>query len=72
MCALKCSASFGYPHTTPKFHPAIAGICKSFVNWNTYLTTVLNNADRASLWNVMITLVGGRFSLSHFVLRHLK
>ena len=31
-----------------------------------YLTTVLSRADRASLWNVMMTDVGGRESLEAF------
>ena len=37
----------------------------------TYLTTVLNNVDLASLWKVIITVVDGRSSLQ-VLLRHLK
>jgi len=37
----------------------------------THLTTVRNNADRASLWNVIMTLVCGK-SVFHCWLRQLK
>jgi len=36
-----------------------------------YLTTVLSKVERASLWKVMMTLVGGRSEL-HILLRHLQ
>ena len=39
---------------------------------DTHLATVRNNVDLASLWNVIITDVGGRLSISYGILWHLK
>lgn len=39
---------------------------------STHLTIVLSRVDRASLWKVMITLVGGRALTAYWTGRHLR
>lgn len=57
---LKITINYFYINLLQHLDTIIKYVSVSFILWHIYLTIVRNSVERASLWNVIITLVSGK------------